>query len=319
MPQQTTIKIAFNPAIQAYLPLQYAMDKGYFEKANIKLEVTIHRASAVQLIPQLARGDLDIAPTSPAPALFNQVVEGFDLQVIGAGALERQGRMATTWLTVDAAKANEIREFRDLRGRPVEAALSGSPLQLMTLIGMREAGLDPAKDATITYRVRQTPDMLALARAKGADVIGMIEPLALQAEREGLVKRWKSLADVVPWYQPALFGASKRFADSNQPAIEKFLEIYVLTARELNGANGEWTPDILATATKWAEAPANVITDQGKVPYFEPNGIASVESLERTQNLWLETGDVKTKVDLSRMVNTRPLEAVLSRIGRVQS
>src|SRR5438309_1287908 len=82
-------------------------------------------------------GDLDISPTTPSPATFNQLTEGFDIQLIAAGPLERQGRMASVWLTVLKDRADQIKQLSDLKGKTIEAGAPGTPFDLAVISAVR--------------------------------------------------------------------------------------------------------------------------------------------------------------------------------------
>ncbi|MBV9120448.1 MAG: ABC transporter substrate-binding protein [Chloroflexi bacterium] len=298
------------------IPIYMAIAKGYFDKAG--LDVNMELAKQTNLtVPRLSKGELDIADTSAKPPLFNQVAEGFNARIISSTTIFRSGRVANTWLSVDPAKANQFHELGDLKGTTVEAGLEGSALDQFVSQGLEQAGLKLGKDVNITFRAKGPSDMLALARSHAADVIVMPEPVATQAESEGLLKRWKSDADLIPWYQALYLVASDHFRTSNRPALVKFLEVYLASAREVNASNGTWQDDVLQTTAKQTTIDADVLKKMGGVPLSEPNGAVSMDSLTRTQDLWVGRGLVKQPVkDFGQLVDTSPLDEALQAIGR---
>lgn len=313
---RATVKLALSPDNIAALPIFLALDKGYFDRANLDVQVELFRGGGGSQLPRLARGDIDVLPAiSPQPGFFNVFNEGFEVKILASQGAERPGRLSPAWLTVLKDKENEIKQLSDLRGKNVEGGAIGTPLDLLAREAARAANLQPGRDVNITYRVRATADMLTLARAKAADVIVMNEPNATNAEREGLVVRWKSMADVTPWFQASLLGFSPQFS-SNTEAASKFLEAYLVAVRDVNASNGQWTPELLQTATKRLNVNESVITSQGQVPYYDPNGAISMESLQRAHDLWLGSGELKQRVEVSRVVNTAPLDQALQRLGR---
>jgi ABC-type nitrate/sulfonate/bicarbonate transport system substrate-binding protein len=316
LPQRASLKLALASNNYVWLALMYALDRGYFDKAGLNIDITPITGSSAAMLPLLARGDVDISPTTPSPATFNQVTEGFDIQLIAGGPLEREGRMASVWLTVLKDKANEIKDFKDLKGHTLEGGAQGTPFDLAVLSAVKMGGLDPAKDVTITYRVRANSDLLVLAQNQAADVIAMVEPLASQAEKQGLVVRWKPIAAVAPWYESAQLAASSKSVQSNSAAVQKFLEVYVLTSREINAANGVWTDPLMQTATKWSQLDPDTIRSVGAPPLYQPNGMLSLDSLRQAQQFLVDQGAVKTPVDLQRLVNAALLDAALTRVGR---
>src|SRR5665213_2213011 len=79
-----TIKLLMNPGIIFELPLMLAIDKGFFTQRNVNVKVEIHNGSSSVIIPELVRGDIDIAAISPNPAFFNQSSQGFDAKLIAS-------------------------------------------------------------------------------------------------------------------------------------------------------------------------------------------------------------------------------------------
>jgi ABC-type nitrate/sulfonate/bicarbonate transport system substrate-binding protein len=98
--------------------------------------------------------------------------------------------------------------------------------------------------------------------------------------------------------------------------IEKFLEVYAVTSREVDSANGQWTDELAAIMSKRAGVDASTIRAQGGVPYYDPNVPVSLESLAMTQDLWVKNGQVKEPVGTDQLVNSRPLDQALGAIGR---
>ena len=132
-----------------------------------------------------------------------------------------------------------------------------------------------------------------------------------------LHKRWLSYADLAPWYQSSLLGASSQFLQAHPDAAEKLLEVYAVTARELNATNGVWTDDLIQIVTNRAGVDAATVKTQGGVPYYDPNVPVSIESLDRTQQLWVQNGQVKEPVDVNKLVDSEPLDRALQAIGRL--
>ena len=120
---------------------------------------------------------------------------------------------------------------------------------------------------------------IALAQiSKGADVISITEPFATQSNDQNFALKWKSPGDVAPWYQPSLLAANSNVVQSKAAAVEKFVEVSVVTGREINAYNGVWTDDFLKTAHKWAGIDADTVRAVGQAPYYDPNGQISLDA-----------------------------------------
>jgi ABC-type nitrate/sulfonate/bicarbonate transport system substrate-binding protein len=313
---RASVKLAFNPNI-IQLPFQVAIDKAYFDKAGLDVQVTNNPGSSNAMLPLLARGDIDVTNMTPSPALYSQALQGFDIRVVASHGVEKQGRITVAWLTVLKDKAAEIKTFGDMKGRTVEAGAQGTVFDLLSLQALQQANLVPGQDVNVTYRVRATADTLVLAQNKAADVIAMVDPMATQAEQQGWVVRWKTTGEVVPWYQPSVLAMSSKFLTDSRPAAVKFMEVYLLASREINATNGQWPTDLLATAARWNNLDPSIITAQGGVVYFEPNGFLDPASLDRSQQFWLATSQIKQTVDVARVMDTTPTQDALAVVGKL--
>jgi ABC-type nitrate/sulfonate/bicarbonate transport system substrate-binding protein len=222
------------------------------------------------------------------------------------------------WLSVLNEKRAEINTLADLRGRTIDGGSGpGTPISLLVDEALDQAGLVAGKDVTLRFTAKTPGDMLTLAQNKAADVIGMNEPTATQADSQGLIVRWKSTTDIVPWYQGSPLAVSGSFLQSNPAAVRKFLAVYLIVARETNASNGEWTDDLLPTATSVSGFTADIIKNQGGPPLYEPNGTVSIDALKRLQDRWQQQGQVKQPVDPQALVEQQALANALEDVGRV--
>ncbi|MBV9119493.1 MAG: ABC transporter substrate-binding protein [Chloroflexi bacterium] len=317
--QRAKIKLAIAPGNMDSLPLFLGLDDGAFTKAGLDPDVTKIQGSATAVLPQLAQGQVDFLLVGVGPGLYNQAAQGFGAKIVASDGIEKAGRFTADMLNVQRDQANQIRDRKDLKGKVVDGALAGSPIDMLARAAIDQAGLTIGKDVTLNYNAKTPPDMIALAKNKGADVIGMTEPIATQAQQQNLTVKWKNDADIIPWYQPGEVAVSQSLLSSNPAAVEKFLEVYVSESRKINAANGQWTDELIASATKWTDVPADVVKAMGGVPYFDPNGAVSMDSLRMTQDFWVKAGQIKTPVDINGLVDASHLAAVTKAIGTASS
>jgi ABC-type nitrate/sulfonate/bicarbonate transport system substrate-binding protein len=299
----------------ANLPLFWALEKQQFQRAGLDMEVEQISGSATVFLANLARSAIDIVQASPSPPVFNQIAEGFESRIPASLGIEKPGRIASGMLVVMKEQASSIRTPADLRGKTIEG-LGQGPTGFLANQVASQAGLRVGQDVTITYRARTVQDIFVLVQNKAADVFAMSEPTATQLEKQGSVVKWLTFADVMPWYQPSLLAASSEFT-RNRTGLVKFLEVYLTACREINATDGRWTPEVLDIAKKWTKIDdATVLTDQGGVPYYDPNGSINMESLARVQDFWIATNQVPVRVDPARMVDLPALDAAVQAIGR---
>jgi ABC-type nitrate/sulfonate/bicarbonate transport system substrate-binding protein len=317
--QRATLKLAVSSTVVSYLPLLVALEKGYFATAGVDIQEQAFSQSATTQLPLLARGDIDVAPVVPAPATFNQLAQGFDIRLIAALSTPRAGRATDSWLTVRSDLVDQIKTPQDLKGRVIEGGVDGTPLAILAYGAIQQGHLTVGQDVTLAFRLKGPGDMLSIAQSKAADAIGMTEPTATSAEQQGIARRWLSYQDLAPWYQPVLLGASSTFLQAHPDVVEKFLEVYAVTCREVDSANGQWTDELTGIMSKRAGIDAATIRAQGGVPYYDPNVPVSLESLGMTQDLWVKNGQVKEPVGTDQLVNSQPLDQALAAIGHASS
>jgi NitT/TauT family transport system substrate-binding protein len=316
--QRATVRVAFNPTLIGYLPLLVAMDKGYFAQAGIDIDAKPFNASAATQLPLLARGDLDISPMVSVPATYNQFAQGFNVMLIAGFGTPKPGRASDAWLTVRQDKVEQIKSPADVRGKTVEGGTDGTPFAVLAYGLLDQAHLTPGSDLTLQFKARGTADMLAMAQGKVADVIAMTEPTATNAEQQGLAKRWLTYADLAPWYQSSMLGASGDFLQNHPAVAAKFLEVFAVTCREIDASNGAWTDDLIQVVSNRAGVSADIVKAEGGVPYYDPNVPVSLDSLDRTQQLWVRNGQVQEPIDVQKLVDTQTLNTALQDIGRAQ-
>ncbi len=155
------------------------MDKNEQGKAEQKYEFKLY-AAATEIVPLLAKGELDIAaiPANLAAVQFNKnngLVQVLAVNTLGVLSILEKGE--------------SIRSVADLKGKVIYAPASGkgaTPEYALNYI-LQANGLDPAKDVTIEWKAEVTEILAALKKTDGG--IAMLpQPAATNAQNnvEGL-------------------------------------------------------------------------------------------------------------------------------------
>ena len=314
--ERATIHTNFTPNNIYPMVVAYGVERGYYEAANIDLKIDRRSLAAPLLAPMLARGDLDLAPQTESPSFFNLTNQGFPVKAVATFTSVKEGREEDTWILLSKRDVGKIKALGDLKGGVVEAGPIGSGAHFLVLAALAKAGLVPGKDVTVTNKARSAADFVALAKADSQDAVGSIEPQATFAEKQGYAVRWKSLADAAPWAQSVVMATSEDFAAKHGDALRKFLEIYVVSAREINQTNGVWTDELMKLVTGWTGMEKDVIASMGGVPYLDPNPTVSAESMTRSQTLWVDAGTLAKPTDVNALIDNKPMEDALAVVGR---
>lgn len=296
----TTIRLSLNPNVYNNLPIFLAIDRGYFSKRHLNVEVSRISASSGTLIPLLARGDVDIAPIVVSPAFFNQFSTGFNLKILASISSPHTNWGDTVWFVVrqDLWDDARVRTLADLKGKAVDGGQPGAPIDFFARQALIKAGFSMT-DVHYSNKARQTADTYALLRNKAVDIVTTIEPVASQLEAEKLGHRWISYRDVIPWYQDSYIVASSAFLRDHRNAVVRFIEGCLEGQRDVVSAGPKWTPDLAAEVAKWSEMPPDVIARIQGPAYTGEMGSVLNNSISRQQDLWLSLNLVSKSVTIT--------------------
>jgi ABC-type nitrate/sulfonate/bicarbonate transport system substrate-binding protein len=316
-PPPDTIKVLLNPTIIFEIPLMVAIEKGFFAQQNLNVQAVIHNGSSQLIIPELARGDVDIATISANPGFFNQFSQGFDAKLIAATVAGHKGWDPAVWLVQRQTDwdAKAIRAPRDLRGKHIDAATPGSEGWYLVRNLLTDAALAP-EDMTFTTRF-STPGDWILSLRNVNDVQAVYEPTVTQIEQQHLGRRWLSITDVDPEYQESFLAASAKTLKSRPDVIRRFLIGFVKACKYIADGKNKWTPEEIAIFAKYSKLPTDVIAAIPTPPYTGEFGTIHTAELEKIQRFWHTYGLVNTEQPISALVDTSFITAAQKGAGVV--
>lgn len=305
---KVTVRLSLNPGIYGYLPVFVALDRGYFAAENIDLQLTKIQGSSATLLPQLARGDLDIVPIVAAPGLFNSFSEGFQAKLIANINGPKPGWGESGYLMVrqELWNSRPLGGPADLRGLKVDGGPAGSPLNLVAREAIRMAGLT-AGGVTFTEKLASTGDQLAALQNGAVDVAAVTEVTASQLEAQRVAHRWLPASQVVPWAQDGFFAANSDFLAEHGDAVARFLRAYVHGARDVTEAGPQWTPELLQIAARATGLDPEIVRLSKAPAWVGSLGAIDTGYLERSQQIWADADLVKKPVPVPDMVDRAPL------------
>ncbi|MGA2396412.1 MAG: ABC transporter substrate-binding protein [Candidatus Lustribacter sp.] len=314
-PAPDPIKLLINPALIFDLPLEVAIDKGLFTQQNLAVQVVVHSGSSQIIIPELVRGDVDIAGISANPGFFNQFAQGFDAKIIASSSSSKKGWNPIVWLVV---RQNEwdnksIRDPRDLRGKHFDGATPGGEGWYLARHVLTEGALTPS-DLTFTERFTTAGDWISSLRNIN-DVQAVYEPTVTQFEQQKIAHRWLSIMDVDPGYQEAYLGASAKLLKARPDVVRRFLIAYVKASKIIADGKGKWTPDVLAIFAKYSGLPPAVISAIPTPPYTGEYGTIHTGSIEIVQRFWHTFGLVQAEQTVDTLADPTFITAAQKAAG----
>ncbi len=295
------VKLMFNPGIYDALPLELALDKGYFADAHLDVRVTKTPGSLGLIVPFLARGDIDVAPQVMVPAFFNQYTQGFGIKVVATLDETHKGWNDTVYFMVRQDLWNtRIRKPADLRGLKLPKP-TGSPNDFLTLEILAKAGLTMS-NVNMNVMLTGTTSFLPSLLNKQYDALSVPEPLATQFEKQGIAHRWLGYQDVIPYYQTGYLAISPQFAKEHHDDVGRFVQAYLRACRDIAATNGKWTPELIDEVVKWSGQSRDVIAAIPG-PAYPGIGKISVESITRQEQLWLQLNMLQKNVPIAELID----------------
>ncbi|SHH71661.1 ABC transporter substrate-binding protein [Pollutimonas bauzanensis] len=162
---QPAFKIAWSPTAVCQSPVSVALERGFFEKYNIKVERINFSGSTDQLLEAIATGHAD-GGIGMALRWFKPLEQGFDVKL----AVGTHGGC----MRLLVPQNSPIQSVNDLQGKKVAVTDQASPVKNFFAIRVAQQGIDPEQ-----VDWRQFPqDLFGEALRKGeVDAIAGDDPL----------------------------------------------------------------------------------------------------------------------------------------------
>jgi NitT/TauT family transport system substrate-binding protein len=304
------------------VPIWLAEERGYFRQEGIEIE-PVTFASASEMIPALATGQLDAAPMPANPAMWNAVARGVGAKVVLDLGTYRPGdsdqALMVRTAVYDAGRGQRLEDLRTLSlaiTPPGKATTTACALS----VGLRQAGLtlDDVDIQPITF-----PDMVGALANGGVDAAMMVEPFLTRALQQGSAARVLGLGDIYPNFTIATLG----FADglyNNRPVARGFVRAYLRAMREYLAARALPSTDparVLVNEVVARGSGLDVATVAAMTPpYFNPNGLPNRDSMTYCYQFFRDQGLITQAIPeatLQALFGTELVNEVLAEIGRL--
>jgi NitT/TauT family transport system substrate-binding protein len=297
------VRLMFNPSLYDELPFMVAIDKGYFTEEHLDVRVTKAPGSLVLVAPYLARGDIDVAPQVMGPAFFNQYTEGFGVKIVAPIEETHKGWNETVYFMVrqDLWDSKAIRTPADLRGKKIPKP-NGSPNDVLAFDILAKAGLTMSNVIMNVGITGSATSFLPALRNKQYDAMSVTEPLATEFQNMGVAHRWLSYQDVLPSFQTAYLAIGPAFARDHHDAAVRFVRAFMRACRDIAASNGKWTPELIASESKWSGLDRSAFAAIPGPPY-PGDGKIDIDSIRRQEQLWLSLKMLQKSVPINALID----------------
>jgi ABC-type nitrate/sulfonate/bicarbonate transport system substrate-binding protein len=288
--------------------LPIALERGFFEKHGLDVEIARPYATGVDALNALQAGESEIVQVGVP--MIGAVLRGMDLVALGnySGNATKLGSDATMALIAREDSGIRKGDLASLRGKKIAASF-GTINHLYVLALLEKAGLTPA-DVTLVNT--PPPDMTVALLAKGIDAFSGWDPWPIVALKDvpGAVEIIRG-GDVISYL--GFNVALRPWVERNGDKIEKFLAA-VSEADKWMRANPKQAAQV---ATRWipglkadvAEAAMQFNIQQADRRLSANNYRALWSAEDRLNRL----GFLKSTFDVNRHIEPKHILAVMQK------
>ncbi|MFL5219554.1 MAG: ABC transporter substrate-binding protein [Microvirga sp.] len=288
--------------------LPIALERGFFEKQGLDVEIARPYATGVDALNALQAGESEIVQVGVP--MIGAVLRGMDLVALGnySGNATKLGSDATMALIASESSGIRKGDLASLKGKKIAASF-GTINHLYILALLEKAGLTPA-DVTLVNT--PPPDMTVALLAKGIDAFSGWDPWPIVALKDvpGAVEVIRG-GDVISYL--GFNVALRPWVERNGATIEKFLAA-VSEADKWMRANPKQAAQV---ATRWipglkvdvAEAAMQFNIQQADRRLSANNYRALWSAEDRLNRL----GFIKSTFDVNRHIEPKHILAVMQK------
>jgi sulfonate transport system substrate-binding protein len=288
--------------------LPIALERGFFEKQGLDVEIARPYATGVDALNALQAGESEIVQVGVP--MIGAVLRGMDLVALGnySGNATKLGSDATMALIASESSGIRKGDLASLKGKKIAASF-GTINHLYILALLEKAGLTPA-DVTLVNT--PPPDMTVALLSKGIDAFSGWDPWPIVALKDvpGAVEVIRG-GDVISYL--GFNVALRPWIEKNGATIEKFLAA-VSEADKWMRANPKQAAQV---ATRWipglkvdvAEAAMQFNIQQADRRLSANNYRALWSAEDRLNRL----GFIKSTFDVNRHIEPKHILAVMQK------
>lgn len=221
-----------------YAPFYAAINLGFFNEKNIKIELT-NGGGSDKSMTALLSGQADIGFMGPETAVYVFNEGQADYPVVIAQITRRDGSFLV------GKEKDENFSFEKLRGKSVIGGRKGGMPEMTLEYALRKNGIDPEKD--LTLRTDVSFDLMGGAFMSGADdYVALFEPSAstMEMANEGyIVASVGAETDFVAYTAMMVLGS---FRDKNKQTVQDFVDAIAKGQKWVNEHSAEEIADAIA-------------------------------------------------------------------------
>jgi NitT/TauT family transport system substrate-binding protein len=297
----------FNPFV--------ALDQGYFAEQGIDLELP-RFDSAGNMIAPLGAGQIDTGSGAIGAGLWNAVARGVDVKVVADGGHVEPGFPQQELIVRKSLfDSGQVTSVPDIRGLTVGMSVRGTSVEYAIVKMLEKNGLTMSD----INPVEMPPTEFAAAMSNGkVDGAFAIQPSLTTLLTQEIATRLMYDWEATPDSQALALLYSPQFAASDLAV--PFMVAYLKGVRLYDDAFQKRLPDAREKAfdavVKYGPVKDRSIYENYTSFFLvDPDGKLRMQSLEDQQNFFLAAGIQTTRMDFTKIVDTRFAEQAAAKLG----
>jgi ABC-type nitrate/sulfonate/bicarbonate transport system substrate-binding protein len=292
-----------------------AMERGYFLEQGIQLDLTKF-ATGIDYVPALARGQVDVATTDLSAGILNVFSRDIPIKMVAdRGSLP----LGAGWqaILVRPDLADQVRDYRDLRGRRFGISFEGAFSQRVIGRALELGGLSLG-DAEFTFLA--SGDVPVALANRSIDATLVFEPQVTIAVEQGFAVRWRGADEIVPDAQAVVISYGPQFASRTELA-RRWMVAYLKGVRDYNDAcrGGPNRAEIIGILTRTTPIRDPALWERLVWTAIDPNGRVNLASIVETQAWYRRNNLLQGDTDLRPFADPSFAEWAVQQLGPYQS
>lgn len=291
--------------ISIYAPIYVAYEKGYYAENGLDVSTTgINSGTDIAVLT--ATNDLQVGLSGIGPAFWNGIDAGLPLKIIAPGHEEGNPVASPLMISKKACDEGTITSVADLKGKRVSVNAPGATeYWLNAALGTGGLTIGDVDLQYLTF-----PDAVTALDSGALDAAIIGEPLATQAEQQGLLIRLASNFPVEGMQVTAVY-ANADWVEENPEAASGFVAGYIRACRDLMDAPND--PLNLTIINKYTDVPIQLIADSVK-PVYQLNGEIHLDNLVTLQEFFADRDlmDFDGTIDPATVIDQQVIDDALA-------
>ncbi len=288
-----------------YAPLYVAINNGYFDEYDIKIELT-NGGGADKVMTAIASKSADIGLLGPEATIYCQAQGQRDYPLIFGQLTKRDGSFLVS-------KTNDANfRWEDLRGKKVLAGRAGGVPAMTMQFVVNNAGLDEKTDLDFNTEVAFNMMGPVFEADETVDYTTLFEPTASEFVAAGKGYIVASVGEASGEIPYTAFSASKSYLENNGDLIRNFLRAVKKGYDYLVQNSGdEVAPSLLPSFSGTSlSSIATAIESYKRIDAWKGDLFFTEQAYAKLQEVMANAGYLESEVSFAEAVDNSFVEAI---------